>query len=51
MRTRLFVAAVMVQALVLLGWGAELEWTLARAPRIRLAVAQRDPVTCSGEPT
>jgi len=43
MRTRLFVAAVVVQALVLLGWAANLEWALARSPRIRLAVAQRDP--------
>jgi uncharacterized membrane-anchored protein len=43
MRTRLFVAAVVIQALVLLGWAADLEWALAGAPRIRLAVAQRDP--------
>jgi uncharacterized membrane-anchored protein len=32
-----------VHALVLVGWAASLEWDLARAPRIRLAVAQRDP--------
>ncbi len=43
MRTRLFVGAIVVHALVLLGWAASLEWELARAPRIRLAVAQRDP--------
>ncbi len=43
MRTRLFVGAIAVHALVLLGWAASLEWELAHAPRIRLAVAQRDP--------
>jgi uncharacterized membrane-anchored protein len=42
-RVRLFVAAVCVHALVLVGWAAGLEWDLARAPRIRLALAQRDP--------
>ena len=43
MRRRLFVAAVLLHATVLVGWAASLEWELARAPRIRLEVAQRDP--------
>jgi uncharacterized membrane-anchored protein len=42
-RARLFAGAVVVHALVLVGWAASLEWDLARASRIRLAVAQRDP--------
>jgi uncharacterized membrane-anchored protein len=42
-RARLFVAAVVLHAVVLVGWAAGLEWDLARSPRIRLAVAQRDP--------
>ena len=43
MRTRVFVGAVVIHALVLVGWAAGLEWEIARASRIRLAVAQRDP--------
>lgn len=43
MRARLFVAAFVVQALVLIGWAAGLELQLARADRIRLEVVQRDP--------
>ena len=43
MRARLFVAAIVLQALVLVGWAAGLDLQLARAPRIRLEVVQRDP--------
>jgi uncharacterized membrane-anchored protein len=42
-RTRVFVGAVVIHALVLVGWAAGLEWEIVRASRIRLAVAQRDP--------
>jgi uncharacterized membrane-anchored protein len=42
-RTRLFVGLVAIHALVLVGWAAALEWEIARASRIRLAVVQRDP--------
>jgi uncharacterized membrane-anchored protein len=42
-RRGLFVAAVALHALVLVGWAATLEWDLARAGRIRLEVVQRDP--------
>jgi len=42
-RARLFVAAFVVQALVLIGWAAGLELQLARADRVRLEVVQRDP--------
>jgi uncharacterized membrane-anchored protein len=42
-RTRVFVGAVVLHALVLVGWAAGLEWEIARASRIRLAVVQRDP--------
>jgi uncharacterized membrane-anchored protein len=42
-RRRLFLTAVALEALVLIGWAASLEWELAHAPRIRLEVAQRDP--------
>jgi uncharacterized membrane-anchored protein len=42
-RRRRFVTAIALQAVVLVGWTASLEWELARAPRIRLEVAQRDP--------
>ena len=43
MRRGLFIAAVFVQALVLVAWSASLEWELAGAERIRLEVVQRDP--------
>jgi uncharacterized membrane-anchored protein len=43
MRRGLFIAAVVVQALVLVAWSASLEWELAGAERIRLEVVQRDP--------
>lgn len=43
MRRGLFIAAVVLQALVLVGWSASLEWELASAVRIRLEVVQRDP--------
>ena len=43
MRRGLFIAAVLVQALVLVAWSAGLEWELAGAERIRLEVVQRDP--------
>lgn len=43
MRRRLFIAAVLVQATVLVAWSASLEWELAGAERIRLEVVQRDP--------
>jgi uncharacterized membrane-anchored protein len=43
MRRGLFIAAVLVQALVLVAWSASLEWELAGAERIRLEVVQRDP--------
>jgi uncharacterized membrane-anchored protein len=42
-RRGLFIAAVLVQALVLVAWSASLEWELAGAARIRLEVVQRDP--------
>jgi len=42
-RRGLFIAAVFVQALVLVAWSASLEWELAGAERIRLEVVQRDP--------
>jgi uncharacterized membrane-anchored protein len=42
-RARLFAGVILVHALVLVGWATSLEWGLSRAPRIRLAVAQRDP--------
>jgi uncharacterized membrane-anchored protein len=42
-RRGLFIAAVFVQALVLVAWAASLEWELAGAERIRLEVVQRDP--------
>jgi uncharacterized membrane-anchored protein len=42
-RRGLFVAAVALHALVLVGWAATLEWDLAHAGRIRLEVVQRDP--------
>jgi uncharacterized membrane-anchored protein len=42
-RRGLFIAAVVLQALVLVGWSASLEWELASATRIRLEVVQRDP--------
>jgi uncharacterized membrane-anchored protein len=42
-RRGLFIAAVVVQALVLVAWSAGLEWELAGAERIRLEVVQRDP--------
>jgi len=41
MRRGLFIAAVLVQALVLVAWSASLEWELAGAERIRLEVVQR----------
>ena len=43
MRRRLFVLLVALHALVLVGWAASLEWALARAATIRVAVVQRDP--------
>jgi len=43
MRRGLFIAAVVLQALVLVAWSAGLEWELAGAERIRLEVVQRDP--------
>ena len=43
MRRGLFIAAVVLQALVLVAWSASLEWELAGAERIRLEVVQRDP--------
>ena len=43
MRRSLFVTAVLLQALVLVGWAASLEWELAIAARIRIEVVQRDP--------
>jgi uncharacterized membrane-anchored protein len=42
-RRRLFLTAIALQALTLIGWAGGLEWELAYAPRIRLEVAQRDP--------
>lgn len=42
-RRRLFVAAVVVHALVLLGWGATLERARARATHVRLEVMPVDP--------
>jgi uncharacterized membrane-anchored protein len=42
-RARLFVGAVVVHAFVLVGWALGLEWEIARASRVRLAVAPRDP--------
>ena len=43
MRRGLFIAVVVLQALVLVAWSASLEWELASAARIRLEVVQRDP--------
>ena len=43
MRRGLFIAAVVLQALVLVAWSASLEWELGGAERIRLEVVQRDP--------
>ena len=43
MRRRLFLLLVALHALVLVGWAASLEWALARAATIRVAVVQRDP--------
>jgi len=43
MRRRLFVTAVVLHALALVGWAASLEWNLAHAMRVRLEVMQRDP--------
>jgi uncharacterized membrane-anchored protein len=42
-RRGLFIAAVVLQALLLVAWSAGLEWELAGAERIRLEVVQRDP--------
>src|SRR4029453_10413199 len=42
-RRGLFIAAVVLQALVLVAWSASLEWELGGAERIRLEVVQRDP--------
>lgn len=42
-RRRLFVLLVALHALVLVGWVASLEWALARAATVRVAVVQRDP--------
>ena len=43
MRRRVFLLLVALHALVLVGWAASLEWALARAATIRVAVVQRDP--------
>jgi len=43
MRRGLFIAAIGLHALALVGWAASLEWDLAHATRIRLEVVQRDP--------
>jgi uncharacterized membrane-anchored protein len=43
MRRGLFIAAIALHALALVGWAATLEWDLAHAGRIRLEVVQRDP--------
>src|SRR4030095_64662 len=43
MRRGLFIAAMVLQALVLVAWSAGLEWELAGAARIRLHGVQRDP--------
>jgi len=43
MRRGLFIAAFVLQALLLVAWSAALEWELAGAARIRLEVVQRDP--------
>ncbi len=43
MRRRLFLLLIALHALVLVGWAASLEWALARAATIRVAVVQRDP--------
>lgn len=43
MRRRLFVALVVVHALVLAGWAASLERALTRAATVRLEIVQRDP--------
>ncbi len=42
-RRSLFALLVTLHVLVLLGWMARLEWALARAATIRVAVLQRDP--------
>ncbi len=43
MRRRLFLAAVLVHAGVLIGWAASLEIARARSVTVRLDVVQRDP--------
>lgn len=43
MRRRLFVAAIVLQAAVLVGWATSLEMARARSGKVRLEVAQRDP--------
>ncbi len=43
MRRRLFLLAVLVHALVLIGWAASLETARARSVTVRLEVVQRDP--------
>ena len=43
MRRRLFLLAVLVHALVLIGWAASLETARLRSVTIRLEVVQRDP--------
>ncbi len=43
MRRRLFVLGVVIQAAVLIGWAASLEWARAGAVTIRLETAPVDP--------
>ena len=43
MRRRVFLAAVLINALVLMGWAASLETARARSVTVRLEVVQRDP--------
>src|SRR4029450_4070373 len=43
MRRGLFIAAMVLQALVLVAWSAGLEWELAGAARIRLDGVRRAP--------
>lgn len=43
MRRRVFLAAVLIHALVLIGWAASLETARARSVTVRLEVVQRDP--------